>query len=131
MRKLVKRYEFVLSSDHMERTIGESLTIPGEVLSLTEILERHRRGQRIPGTINREVMFSTEAGNFDDPDMESVKRMDFSDKHLMSEDLKLAVAGKRKAVADAKAAIKAKEAAEKAAKRARIEAKKAGEKPAS
>lgn len=101
---------FVLHEEHCETTIGPSMTVPDQTVSLEELLRRHTMG--IPTTGMLEPQWSEEA-NHDSADLSKLNDLDLYDKQLVREAVESDIQRMKQTMADKKAARLARKEQEK------------------
>lgn len=72
-----KRF-FKLSERDMSRTVGVSVTVPDEALTIREIMLKHTAGMNVATALAKQPMYVN--GSLDDEDLEEVMRLDLSDR---------------------------------------------------
>lgn len=87
----------------IETPRGVSETIPDDVPSIKQLLQRHMAGQDLDSSMVREPVYND--GDFDSVDLEEVKRMDLAEKHEFAAVLAQDVAERKAALEAAKTAI--------------------------
>lgn len=90
---------FVLEPHEMETTVGPSLTVPEDSMSIKEIMQRHIRGMQIKSELRRPGGFA-DTEDFDALDLEEVNRMDIFDRETVKQKLADDIAAKQKILAD-------------------------------
>lgn len=83
--RLTVQHEFRLQSKHMEKPTGVSMTVPGEAMTIQEILDRFTKGLS-PHVLMNAVDY--EAEDFDAIDMEKARHMDPTDLQFLADNLK-------------------------------------------
>lgn len=71
----------------MERTVGASLTVPDETMTIRQIVEKNIRGQRIPETLYRDPVYQADADH-DSYDLEKVPKLDLAEKDEIRHEVK-------------------------------------------
>lgn len=79
----------------MEHPKGESVTVPGEAMTVREIFDRYVRGQEIDPDQQRAGMYYDEDQNFDSPDLEQIARNWSVENQEYLQELKLDIEIKR------------------------------------
>ncbi|QCQ85051.1 hypothetical protein [Blackfly microvirus SF02] len=78
--KLRTQYNYKVDRSFYETGGGTSLTVPDETLSIKEILNKYVKGQNMSDMLSRQTGFNSEESNFDDPDLDALKRLDEIDR---------------------------------------------------
>jgi len=105
-----------LAASHVSRSVGSSMTVPDETMSIKEIMRKHVSGMNVSQELLKMPLYNEDA-SFDSFDLESLKRLDLADRSVLIDELK-------KVNETELAALKA---AEKAVKLEKAEAKKNAE----
>lgn len=84
----------------MEHPKGESVTVPGEAMTVREIYDRYVRGQDMPDESVRRGMYYDDDQDFDSPDLEALARGLSVDNQEYLEQLRLDIEIKRKTLND-------------------------------
>lgn len=82
----------------MEHPKGESVTVPGEAMTVREIFDRYVRGQEIDPDQQRSGMYYDEDSNYDSPDLEQLSRSWSTEQQEYLQELKLDIDIKREAL---------------------------------
>lgn len=72
-------------------------TVPDEAMSMKEIMLRFTRGQPIPDTLEREVVYDGNA-SFDSPDLEALARMDDNERDEYLTSLRQEIAARKESI---------------------------------
>lgn len=103
----------------VETPSGVSETVPDEVPSIKQLLQRHMAGQDLdPGSV-RQPIFND--GDFDSDDLEELKRFDLAEKHEYQQTLARDIETRKKNLEAAEKAIQEKKLAAKKAKQEKID----------
>lgn len=78
---------FQIQEKDMEHPKGKSLTVPNDVMSIEEILERSQNGYLPP--IQRAGILGTEESEFDDDDLEMMGRLELSEQKEIAERMEM------------------------------------------
>lgn len=82
--KVVRLTDFVLQRKHVEHPSGASVTVPGEAMSLQELLDRAIEGS---GMVRKESVFDP-AASFDSVDLEKVNGLDLHERQIFIDQLR-------------------------------------------
>lgn len=109
----------------METPVGVSETVPDDALTIRDILKKHLAGMKIAENEMRTPIYDSGVSH-ESEDLESINRMDLSEKHEYAQMLSADIAERKKNLEAVEKAVKEKMAAARMAKQKKNEREEGG-----